>query len=228
MSFSDGNLDWTDLSATAGILGTQIADGTIQARNMADSAVLTNNISDGSITTTQIASNTITGDNIALNTINANNIAVGTITSNEIASNTITSANIAAGTITAANIASGTITGDNISALNLTGKNITADTGTIGGWALGETELIGANGVDIRSGQTAFNTGTGFWLGTIGGLPKFSIGTQGGNSMYWDGTNLVITGALTPTTVFNVITYTTANLPIPPTTVGFNPPSANQ
>lgn len=46
----------------------------------------------------------------------------------------------------------------------------------------------------IRSGQTAFNTGTGWFLGNDGGTPKFSVGNPSGNYMYWDGTDLVING----------------------------------
>ena len=37
----------------------------------------------------------------------------------------------------------------------------------------------------IRSGQTAWNTGTGWWLGHSGGYPKFSIGSPSGNGLDW-------------------------------------------
>ncbi len=50
--------------------------------------------------------------------------------------------------------------------------------------------LTVAAGGHIKSGQTAYNTGTGFWLGLDGGVPKFSIGTAGGNRMTWDGSTL--------------------------------------
>jgi len=49
---------------------------------------------------------------------------------------------------------------------------------------------------EVHFGQTAFDTGTGYWLGDVGGTPKFSIGNASGNKMVWDGTNLVITGDL--------------------------------
>ncbi len=48
----------------------------------------------------------------------------------------------------------------------------------------------------IRAGQTAYNTGVGFFLGFDGATPKFSIGNPAGQYMAWDGTNLVYTGQL--------------------------------
>lgn len=45
----------------------------------------------------------------------------------------------------------------------------------------------------IRSGQTAYNTGVGFWLGSDGGVPMFSIGDSAGSSLTWDGVELRIT-----------------------------------
>ncbi len=51
---------------------------------------------------------------------------------------------------------------------------------------------------DIQSSASVgFNVGTGWWMGfDTDGIPKFFIGTAGSstNSMYWDGTNLVING----------------------------------
>lgn len=44
----------------------------------------------------------------------------------------------------------------------------------------------------LRGGQTAYDTGTGFWLGLVAGTPKFSIGTAGGAAMVWDGAELVL------------------------------------
>lgn len=167
-------------------------------------------------TALQIGPGTITGSQVAENTILGENIAEDTITSD----------NIEAGSITAESIEAGTITGDKIHSLEITGKTIIVDTGTIGGWTLGSTSLIGPAGAIIRSGQTDFDVGTGFYLANVAGTPKFSVGTAAGNKMSWDGTNLRITGSFTPTTVFNTYTYVTADLPIPPTTAGFNDPSA--
>jgi len=62
---------------------------------------------------------------------------------------------------------------------------LTVNTGTL---------TVDASGY-IRGGQTAYNTGTGFWLGYDSGAYKFSIGssTQG---ITWDGSALNITGKL--------------------------------
>ena len=52
----------------------------------------------------------------------------------------------------------------------------------------------------IRGGATAYDTGTGFWLGDDGGTYKFFIGASAGNKMTWNGTVLAITGSITATT----------------------------
>jgi len=51
----------------------------------------------------------------------------------------------------------------------------------------------------IKGGQTAYDTGTGFWLGRVSSVYKFSIGNASGNKMTWDGTDLLITGILDAT-----------------------------
>jgi hypothetical protein len=47
---------------------------------------------------------------------------------------------------------------------------------------------------NIRGGQTAYNTGTGFFLGYSGSAYKFSIGSSTVN-MLWDGTAFTVNGA---------------------------------
>jgi hypothetical protein len=74
--------------------------------------------------------------------------------------------------------------------LAITGS-VTASAGSITG-----DLTIGTAG-DIRSGQSAYNTGTGFWLGNVTGSPRFSIGNSAGSSLTWDGTTLAVTGAIT-------------------------------
>ena len=46
----------------------------------------------------------------------------------------------------------------------------------------------------IKSGATAYNSGTGYWLEYNGGTPRLFIGNSAGNKMTWDGTNLNIVG----------------------------------
>jgi hypothetical protein len=65
---------------------------------------------------------------------------------------------------------------------------ITTDTGTL---------IIGTTGY-VRGGQTAYNTGTGFFLGYSGTTYKFSIGSST-TSMTWDGSTFTITGGVIQT-----------------------------
>lgn len=62
---------------------------------------------------------------------------------------------------------------------------VTATAGSIGG------VTIESNA--IRSGQTAFNTGSGFYLGADG---KFSVGNSQGNRVTWDGSTLNLSGKI--------------------------------
>lgn len=47
---------------------------------------------------------------------------------------------------------------------------------------------------NLRSGQTAYNTGTGWFMEYNAGTPRFSIGNPAGAFMTWDGTDLSISG----------------------------------
>lgn len=46
----------------------------------------------------------------------------------------------------------------------------------------------------IRSGQTGFNTGVGWFIGNSNGVPKLSIGNPSTRYISWDGTTLTING----------------------------------
>ena len=56
--------------------------------------------------------------------------------------------------------------------------------------------LIIPTGGHVRSGQTAYDTGTGFFLGDDGGTAKFSLGVGGStsNNVTFDGTTLTVNG----------------------------------
>ena len=89
---------------------------------------------------------------------------------------------------------------------------IAANLGTITAGSISGADLTVSGSGFIRSGQTAYNTGTGFWMGQVSGVPKFSIGNPSGNYMLWDGSNLIIkTGAA------NGVTYTDDVTVITPT-----------
>lgn len=56
----------------------------------------------------------------------------------------------------------------------------------------------------MRSGQTNYNVGTGFWIGDVGGTPKFSMGNSSTNQTFtWDG-SVLSTGSLTATSIIKV------------------------
>lgn len=106
----------------------------------------------------------------------------------------IDAANIVAGSITANEIAASTITAGKLSVSQLSA--IAADMGSL---------TTGTIGLDsgtsyIKSGATAYNSGTGFWLERNGGTPRFFIGNSAGNKLTWDGSSLAITGSITATT----------------------------
>jgi len=111
--------------------------------------------------------------------ITADNIAADTITANEILGNTITASQIAGATITATEM--------NVSQLSA----IAADLGSITAGNI----TLNTSGY-IKGGQTAYDTGTGFWLGYDSSAYKFSIGNAAADKLLWDGTNLFITGEI--------------------------------
>lgn len=56
--------------------------------------------------------------------------------------------------------------------------------------------VLTSGGASLRGGQTAYETGTGFWLGDVGGVSKFSIGSPT-HYLKWTGSVLDIRGMLT-------------------------------
>jgi len=97
---------------------------------------------------------------------------------------------IRAGSIQTNHMTAGTIHGDRISGGTIVGAQLQATTLSAIKSTLGTVEIT--TGGHLRSGQTAFNTGTGFFLGSDGGTPKFSIGNSSANHLFWDGTQLKI------------------------------------
>ena len=138
---------------------------------------------------------TITAAEVADATITAAKIAALTITANEIAANTITAAKIAANTITASEIAAHTIAAGQIVANTITANELSTSITYAG------TIIVDTNG-NIRSGQTAFDTGTGWFIGSPSGTAKFSFGNSAGNKITWDGATLLIVGTVPDTQVF--------------------------
>ncbi len=70
---------------------------------------------------------------------------------------------------------------------------ITAESGSFVG-----NVTVGTGG-SFSSGQTAYNTGTGFWLEANAGTPRFSLGIPGSAGLTWNGSTLTVNGAFTAT-----------------------------
>lgn len=94
----------------------------------------------------------------------------------------------------------GGIGGQNINASSIVANSITANELSTSILYAGSI-VIDSSGL-IRSGQTAYDTGTGWWIGNDSGTPKFSIG-NGTYYMRWNGTTLEVKG-----TVPDVQTFT--------------------
>lgn len=113
--------------------------------------------------------------------------------------------------IDASDIVAGSITANELSASILYAGSLQIDTSG-----------------NVRSGQTDFDTGTGWFIGNSSGTAKFSIGNSSGDKMTWDGSNLKATGNVTISSLLNNSSQTVSNLPIPPSTAGFSPPGGNE
>ncbi len=88
----------------------------------------------------------------------------------------------------------GGIGGTNINASSIVANSITANELSTSITYAGSIIIDTAG--NIRSGQTAFNVGTGWFIGNDGAVPKLSIGdTTTQNSVTWDGTTLLVNGS---------------------------------
>ena len=178
--------DLENLSVDSG----QIATSAVIEAKLANSAVTTDKVDALAITAAKIAAGAIETDKLDANAVTAAKIAANTITANEISANTITANEIAANTITASEIQASTITATEMNVSQLSA--VAADMGSI---TAGDITLDTSG--FIKGGQTAYDTGTGFFLGYSGGAYKFSIGNASGNKLTWDGTTLVVAGTTT-------------------------------
>lgn len=190
-----GTWSVTDADTVAWGAGTlKVSDGTsysITGSNTGNMAAKTYIYFDLAVSSTAFQTTTTAttaiGDGKILIAIAQN----GTTEANYMAMNdkqhNIDAANIVAGSITANEIAAGAITATKISVSTLSA--ITADMGTL----TAGTITLNSSG-HIKSGQSAYNTGSGFWLGYDSGVAKFSIGDPTGRYLTWDGSTLTING----------------------------------
>jgi hypothetical protein len=74
-------------------------------------------------------------------------------------------------------------------------ESVNAKTGDLS--VTGSIKMTAAG--SFSAGQTAYNTGVGWWLDDSGATPRFSLGNSGGSRITWDGSTLNIVGTLTAT-----------------------------
>lgn len=96
-----------------------------------------------------------------------------------------------------------------------TTSKFTADTS--GNLSIVGDLAVGTAGV-IRSGATAYGTGTGYWLDYNGGTPRLRVGTTSGNRLAWDGTDLTL--------VSDSVTIDANGITIAPATTADDDPTA--
>lgn len=109
------------------------------------------------------------------------------------------------GGVTTVGISGSLIVDGTIIADALTVSQLSAIAADLGAITAGTITLDTAG--HIKSGQTAYDTGTGFFLGQSSGV-KFSLGDSSGNKLTWNGTVLEITGSLTLTNTVQTFTPT--------------------
>jgi len=128
----------------------------------------------------------------ALTATNATITGVITATSGSFTGNgaglvAINGGNIDAGSVNTTQLAADAVTAEKINVTTL--SSIVSDTGAL---TVQDSLTVSTSGV-IKSGATAFDSGTGYWLDYNGGSPRFRIGQTGsGDQIAWDGSELYI------------------------------------
>lgn len=166
------------------------------------------NIVAGSITANEIAASTITAGKMSVTDLSAISANIGAITSGSITvvngGNTIGFTPAGSNAIFSGTTGSPEFKVTPAGALTATSATITgaitASSGSITGAFSVLAGLTIGSGGSLSSGQTNYDTGTGFWLDYNSGTPRFSLGNSAGNKLTWNGTSLAITGSLTATT----------------------------
>jgi hypothetical protein len=201
----------TDRFTANSIGGSILENGSINADKLVANSITAGQIQVGAIGASQIAVGAITADRLTAGTIVAGTsvIANGAITNALIASAAIDDAKIANATITSAKIASvnaDTINVGTLNAARIGAQTITVDKlsvtnlGAVSAF-LGSVEVSSSG--SLRSGQTSYNTGTGWWWGLDAGVPKFSVGDPAASYLRWTGSALEINGGVLQGPVIN-------------------------
>lgn len=206
-----------DNAKIASLSATKITTGTLDAARIAASSITADKINTTGLTIKNASGTTIL-DASGAGVMNWNILAgqpAGIYNSNVTITETggnITLSGAGGGTVTAITpnnkISSGNVsTYMNSAAIGLAYIN----TATIANLAALSAEMgnvtISTTG-SIKSGQSAYNVGSGWWLGIDAGIPKFSIGDPTGAYMRWNGSTLEIKNATITTPV--IVPFTAA------------------
>lgn len=155
--------------------------------------------------------NAVSGTSATTGFVDTPNLANLSVTNGKIANLAVDDgkiANLSAVKITAGDIATARMTANILAAAQASIAHLSAITADLGTITAGNITLDTSG--FIRGGQTAYNTGVGFFLGYSSSAYKFSIGDPSGKSLLWDGSNLVLNGSIVGTSnvVANAITNT--------------------
>ena len=192
---------WIQHVSKADVPGPVVGTGTGQQGVYAytatdNTAILT--LLENALTGTHIQANAISSSELQALAVSTAHIQANAITSIHILAGSILAAHIQANTITAAQIQAGSITGDRIAAgaiiaSHLSVADLSAVSANMGNLTAG-TITLDQFGF-IRSGNIAYASGIGFWMGYTGGAYKFYLGNPAGGYLDWNGSTLRIGGS---------------------------------
>ncbi|HET8695837.1 MAG TPA: hypothetical protein VFO94_00030 [Gammaproteobacteria bacterium] len=203
-----------NITLQAGAVGEdELADGAVTEDKIGDAAVSEGKLTADAVTAGKISAGAVTTDKLDADAVTADKIAADAVTTDKLDASAVTADKIAADAVTADKISAGAVTTDKLDALAVTSAKIAADAVTadkidVTDLSAVSASILGALSIgtsgSLGSGQTAYNTGTGFWLEYNAGTPRFSFGNSAGNRVTWDGSSLTIIGTLTGSSVSNL------------------------
>ena len=192
---------WIQHVSKADVAGSVVGSGVGQAGVYGYTATDNTpmlNLLENALTGTHIQANAISSSELQALAVSTAHIQANAITSIHILAGSILAAHIQANAITAAHIQAGSITGDRIVAgaiiaSHLSVADLSAVSANMGNLTAG-TITLDQSGF-IRSGNIAYASGVGFWMGYAGGAYKFYLGNPAGGYLDWNGSLLRIGGS---------------------------------
>ena len=81
---------------------------------------------------------------------------------------------------------------------NVITMDVSGNASIAGAMSVNNGLSVGTGGY-LKSGASAYNSGTGFWMEYNSGTPRLFIGNSAGNKMTWDGSTLSVSGSISAT-----------------------------